>query len=166
MLFRDWKLSVVVVLVAFATGCGGEPAVWELPDPATVAEWYGPGTEASIDGNVLEIRGTVERSHIERGGRIWARASPYFYLFNVHIRQLLLDYPDLAAVRATTYTANGVEVARALVTREGLSGPRWNEALARTSLAQQEGTSNPGLVERLTRFGEENTEYEYRGPAN
>jgi hypothetical protein len=150
------------LLVGLLIGCSGEHRDWVLPDPGVAATWFGPGTEASIDGNVLEIRGTMDSEHLRRGGRIWARSGPYFYLFNVHVQQMLHEYPDLAAVRVRTFTAEGDEIAVAMLTRDRLTEPRWREGLARASLAQQEGTSNPRLLERLIQFGEDNTAFEYR----
>jgi hypothetical protein len=154
------RALLLALYLAAVPGCAPDRA-WVLPDPDEVTGWYGEGTEASLDGNLLEIRGTVEPEHLERGGRIWARSSPYYYLFNVHVRALFQDYPDLAAVRARTFDVEGEEIARATLLRSEMTGPRWDEALARTSLAQQEGTRSPRLVERLTRFGEENTRFEY-----
>jgi len=159
---RQASLLLAFVLAA-ATSCGGnETGEWQLPDPQTVTEWFGEDTEASLDGNVLEIRGEMDPDHIRRGGTLWIRSGPYFYLFNVHVEQLLRDYPDLAAIRARTFDARGNELARALLHRSELSEIRWNEALARASLAQAEGTENPRLVERLVQFGEDHTEFDYR----
>jgi hypothetical protein len=154
-----WKGALFVTLLA---GCAGGSREWVLPDPETAAAWYGDGAEARIDGNVLEIRGTMDADHLRRGGRIWARSGPYFYLFNVHVQALLEEYPDLAAVRARTFTVEGAEVAQAMLLRDELSPARWREALARASLAQREGTRNPRAVERLIQFGEDHTTYRYQ----
>jgi hypothetical protein len=158
-------LGVTMIALAAATagGCASnENAEWELPDPVTVTGWFGEGTEASLDGNVLEIRGRMNPDHLRRGGRLWIRSGPYFYLFNIHIEQLMRDYPDVAAVRVRTFDDRGNEVARAMLHRSELSEIRWDEALARASLAQVEGTENPRLIERLVDFGEDHTEFEYR----
>jgi hypothetical protein len=159
--FRTMTRAVAVLAaIGFGSACSGERD-WVLPDPASVTTWFGEGTEAELDGNVLEIRGTMDPDHLRRGGRLWARSGPYFYLFNVHVQQLLMDYPDLAAVRARTFTADGEEVAEAMLLRTELSEARWREALARSSLAQQEGTTNPRVIERLVQFGEDHTTFEY-----
>ncbi len=152
-----WVLLAAGLLLS---GCGSSPE-WVLPEAAGAAEWFGEDVEARIDGNVLEIRGEMDPEHLRRGGQIWARSGPYFYLFNVHVQRLLESYPDLAAVRAVTVDADGKEVARAMLHREELNPVRWKEALARTSLAQRDGTASPRTVERLIRFGEEHTEFEY-----
>ncbi|MEX2584106.1 MAG: hypothetical protein WD766_12570 [Gemmatimonadota bacterium] len=155
-------LGVTLLLGAVAACARGEED-WVLPDPGMVTEWFGESAEARLDGNVLEIRGRMEPDHLRRGGRIWARSGPYFYLFNVHVQRILVDYPDVAAVRARTFDQRGQEVATATLSRDRLSEFRWDEALARASLAQQEGTRSPRLVERLISFGEDHTEYTYSG---
>jgi hypothetical protein len=151
----------MVTLVAGTFGCAGERAPWVLPDPDAATTWYGAGTTASIDGNVLDIQGTLDPDYLRRGGRIWARGGPYFYLFNVHVQQLFTDYPDLAAVRVRVSTPEGEELASAMLRRDALSEARWREALARASLAQQGGSENPRLIERLIQFGEDHTEFRY-----
>lgn len=151
------------MLALTVAGCAGEPErAPVLPDPAAVEAWFGEGTEASLDGPVLEIRGTIPDRFLERGGRIWARSGPFLYLFNVHVRDLLVDYPDLAGVRAVTVTEGGEEIARALLLRGELHRYEWREALARASLAQTQGTESPRRLEELIEWGEEHTEYRYR----
>ena len=68
-------------------------------------------------------------------------------------------YPDGFEVIAST--AEGEEVARARLLRSTLNGVTWPHAIAYASQAQAEGTESPRFVERLMRYGEENTEYEY-----
>lgn len=160
---RYRSILVALLTTTLLAGCGtGEEEPWVLPDPDVVTEWFGEGTEATLDGNVLEIRGRMDPQHLRRGGRIWERSGPYFYLFNVHVQRILEEYPDLAGVRARTFDSRGEEVARAMLSRERINDIRWNEALARTSLAQRDGTQSPRLLERLIAFGEDHTEYWYR----
>jgi hypothetical protein len=159
------RLGVAVMMIAM-NGCEQPDREWVLPDPAEVASWYGEGTEAHFDGNLLEIRGTIDPEFLRRGGRLWARSGPYFYLFNVHIYQLLIDYPDIAAVRATALTESGQELAVATLPRDEMNEPRWQEAMARVAIAQRDGTDNPRMVDRLIQFGEEHTEFSYRELAN
>lgn len=159
------RIFFLIAAIAFGTlaACDpGDNSEWLLPDPERVTTWFGEGTEASISGNVLEIRGSVDPDHLRRGGRIWARSGPYFYLFNVHVHNLFEEFPDLAAVRAITRTADGQEIARATLVRAEFPEPRWREALARSSLAQSQGTENPRNIERLIQFGEDHTRFEYR----
>lgn len=152
----------MVVLFLLSGACSDrgarEPV---LPAPDSVVTWFGERTTARLSGNVLEIRGEIDAEFLRRGGRIWERSGPYFYLFNIHIRDILLAYPDLAAVRAITVSPDGRELARAMLHRDELSEIQWKEALARGSLAQTQGTDNPRRIEELIRYGEEHTEFSY-----
>lgn len=153
---------VLVLVLAALSGCAGGGATEPtLPQPDSVAAWFGEQTEASLSGNVLVIRGRMDPDYLRRGGRIWKRSGPYFYLFNVRVHELLRDYPELAAVRAVTLGPDGAELARAMLYRSELSEIQWKEALARASLAQTQGTENPRRIEQLIDFGEEHTEFRY-----
>lgn len=158
---RSWWM--VPMVLAVLGGCAGEGTTEPvLPEPEPVAAWFGGSTRVILSGNVLEIRGEMDPDHLRRGGRIWQRSGPYFYLFNVQVRDLLRDYPDLAAVRAVTYGPGGREIARAMLYRDRLSAIQWKEALARASLAQTQGTERPRRIEELIYYGEQHTEYAYR----
>lgn len=152
---------VGMALMAALSGCERGEREPVLPAPDSVAAWFGAGTEARLSGNVLEIRGTMDPEFLRRGGSLWAQSGPFFYLFTVRVRDLLVDYPDLAAVRAVTLTPAGEEVARATLASRGLNEYEWREALALASLAQTEGTDNLRRIDALIRFGEEKTEYRY-----
>lgn len=159
-MLRILKLTLCACSI-LTVSCADQDREWVLPDPEEAAAWFGEDAEATISGNVLELRGTMEGDFIRRGGRIWIRSGPYFYLFNVHVQGLLRDYPDLVAVRAITYSADGQELARATLHRGELSEYQWREALARASLAQTQGTESPRRVEELIRYGEDHTEFRY-----
>lgn len=159
---RGWKACVLCALAALSAACAdGDAAEPVLPPADSTAAWFGGSTEVRHSGNVLEIRGEIDPDFLRRGGRIWARSGPYFYLFNVRVRDLLLEYPDIAAVRAVTLSPDGREVARALLHRNELSVVEWKEALARASLAQTHGTESPRRIEELIRYGEDHTEFSY-----
>ncbi len=160
------KLVLTILGLAGALGCNSAPADMVLPSTDEVAGWYGEGTSADFNGNLLEIKGPMEDDYIRRGGHLWARSGPYFFLFNVHVRDLMLNYPDIAAVRVTAVTEGGEEIAVATLLRDDMNEYRWREALSRSSLAQREGTRNPRLVERLITFGEDHTEFHYGALAN
>lgn len=167
MVWTSNRLRVLIVLgIAGVAGCDSAPAGMQLPSTDEVAEWYGEGTSADFNGNRLEITGPMEDDYIRRGGRLWARSGPYFFLFNVHVRDLMVNYPDIAAVRVTAVTESGEEIAVATLLRDDMNEYRWREALARSSLAQRDGTRNPRLVERLITFGEDHTEFHYGELAN
>lgn len=156
--FTAWALGAAVLGAGCAAGDAAEPV---LPPPDSTAAWFGGDTEVRHRGNVLEIRGEIDPDFLRRGGRIWERSGPYFYLFNVRVRDLLEQYPDLAAVRAVALAPDGRELARAVLHRDALSSVQWKEALARASLAQTRGTESPRRIEELIRFGEDHTEFEY-----
>jgi hypothetical protein len=158
-MFRLLLLSVVAVTML--TGCDDRDRALVLPDPTEAAGWFGPETEATVTGNLLVVRGTIDPAFLRRGGQIWARSGPYFYLFNVHVQRLFQEYPDLAAVRAITVTPDGRELARATLHRAELSEYQWRDALARASIAQTQGTASPRRIEDLIRFGEDRTEFQY-----
>lgn len=155
-------MALAIGVSALGAGCGrGEATEPVLPPADSTAAWFGEGTEVRHSGNVLEIRGEIDPDFLRRGGTIWERSGPYFYLFNVRVRDLLRDYPDLAAVRAVTVAPDGRELARALLHRDELSSVQWKEALARASLAQTKGTESPRRIEELIRYGEDHTEFSY-----
>lgn len=163
---RETGRLVVLVMGLFAATAvaGCEPGAREpvLPEPDSVSAWFGEVAEARLNGNVLEIRGRIDPEFLRRGGSLWRQSSPYFYIFNVKIREVLTEYPDVAAVRAITHDGSGEEVARATLHTRSLNEYEWREAVALSSLAQREGTASPRHVAALVRFGEEHTEYEYR----
>jgi hypothetical protein len=162
MMTGSWMIVAPAVAVMLAVaGCAEPDRDPVLPEPDSVAAWFGEGTEAQLNGNVLEIRGTIDPEYLRRGGSLWRQSSPYFYLFNVRVREVLTEYPDLAAVRAVTFDGNGDEVARATLLARALNEYEWRDALALASLAQREGTENLRHISALIRFGEEKTEYEY-----
>jgi hypothetical protein len=153
-----WGLVVLAVLLA--TGCDPRsPRELQLPTAAEAAERYGTG-EAEVRGNLLELRVAMAEALL-RGGSIWMRSGPYFYLFSPPTRDLFAEYPDLAAIRVVTLTPRGEEVARAELHRETLSEVRWREALYRSAVAQRDGTEQPRTLEALTFFGEDHTEFDY-----
>ena len=158
---RPIGVFLTVVTAVLALGCEAPATQPALPDPQQAQEWFGEGTQVALEGDVLVITGTIEADYLRRGGRIWARSGPYFYLFNIKVREFFTNHPGLAGVKATAVTEDGRVLATATVHRNGLNELRWQEALARASLAQTEGTDNPRLVERLIQFGEDHTEFEY-----
>jgi hypothetical protein len=150
--------AAVCVAVLGIAGCEQSSAP-VLPDPVEAGERY--RETAELRGNLLEVRVEVPGDRM-RGGGLWARSGPYFYLFSVATRDLFREYPDLAAVRVVTVTERGEEVARAMLTRGDLNEVTWRHALAYASRAQTEGTANPGHVAKLVREGEDAvTEYAY-----
>ncbi len=152
----------VVLLLPLLAACGlGGDRDLQLPTPEEAASRYGAGVAVELRGNLLEVRAPMTPEQLERGGTLWARSGPYFYLFSTATRDLFVEYPDLAAVRVITETEGGEEVARAELLRDAIAEPRWREALGLAALAQQEGTRRPRRLEEMIYFGEDYTQYEY-----
>ena len=162
-MIRRLSVGAALVLALAAPGC--QPSAHEpvLPSPDSIASFFGAGTDVQLQGNVLEIRGRIDPAFLRRGGRIWARSGPYFYLFNVKVRDALKAYPDLAAVRAIAFGPQGRELARATVQRADLTEIEWEHGLKLASRAQTEGTENPRYIEDLIHWGEDHTEHAYAG---
>jgi hypothetical protein len=153
---RSW---VVLALSLLLTACPADRPP-EMPQAEEAAERYGPGIVADVRGNLLEVQVPMTADHL-RGGAIWARSGPYFYLFSPATRDLFAEYRDLAAIRMITRTPEGEEIARAELHRDALTEVRWREALYRSAVAQRDGTERPSTLEALTFFGEDITEFQY-----
>lgn len=156
--FRRFLLGAVCCLPMVACAAGEGPLV--LPDEATIEAAFGEGVEAEVSGNLVRL--TVQMPEgFERGGSLWAKSGPYFYLFTTATRDLFAGYEDIAALEVSAVTEEGVEVARARLLRTDLNAITWRRALAYASQAQTEGTESPGHVDRLVRWGEDIAEHEY-----
>jgi len=154
--------GLVFAAAMVLTGCPKAPDL-TLPTAETVAGYYSyEGTlEAQLSGNVAEVVVTQPTAQLRRGGALWARVGPYIVLFTDGTQKLLEDYPGLAGVRVITRVARGPEVARALLTRDTLTGVQWRRTLNIAGRARLNGTERPALLEDLVRWGEDHTEFEY-----
>lgn len=150
---------VLLTACMMLAACGGDREL-QLPDADAAARRYGRAVEGEVRGNLLELRVALDED-LRRGGSLWARSSPYFYLFSPSTQELFSEYPDLAGVRVVTRTQDGAEVARATLHRETLHEYEWRRALNVAGRARLEGTRRPGLVENLVHLGEEHAEYSY-----
>jgi hypothetical protein len=159
MHFRTTRLLVRIVLLLLVAGCDARDAV--LPDPGEVEAWFGDAAEVTLQGNRLVITGEMDPEHLRRGGAIWQRATPYFFLLNVHVRQVLLDYPAVAGVDVHLRTTDGEPIARVSLDRSSLSIYDWDRALAYSSRAQQEGTNQPRRLEELFQWAEDRVDHWY-----
>lgn len=161
-LVRALFLTLPVAVGILASGCAEEEPV-VLPSASEVESYYiyPRGIEASVDGTVAEVRAVQPSEHLERGGRLWARAGPYILLFSRETRSLLQDHPDLTAVRVVTVTPDGEPIAGAELHRDALTGTLWRRSMNIAGRARREGTERPTLLEELVRWGEEHTDYEY-----
>jgi hypothetical protein len=125
------------------------------------AEQGQEASEIRYSGNVVEIRAVQSADQLQRGGELWARVGPYIHLFTPATRDVMQTYPGVAAVRAITRTANGREIARAMLVNDSLGTAQWARAINLLGRAVTEGTERPMRMQELVRFGELHTEYRY-----
>jgi hypothetical protein len=152
---------MALALVAALAGCG-PPEAGPLPDPNEAAALYGDGVAGELSGNVLELSVSLDPA-LERGGGIWIRGAPYFYLISPTTRDLFADYEGLAAVRAVVTDQQGRELSRAMLERGTITSVRWREGLSLAGVARRDGTERPRAIEELTAWAEERTEFSYPG---
>lgn len=160
MMRRMIRMLPALLLGILVMGCEPADEPVELPTVETVEAAYGDAVEAEVSGNLVRLTVPMPEG-FERGGTLWARSGPYFYLFTTATRDLMLTYPDLAGVEVVATTVNDREVARARLLRGALNDLTWPRAIAYASQAQTEGTESPRYLDRMVRHGEEVTEFEY-----
>lgn len=153
--------------MALALGCGvagcEPPRDLSLPSDDQIASRYTVENtlEAELNGNVAEVTVYQSSAQLQRGGSLWARVGPYIFLFSEPTRDLLTDFPGLAAVRVITRDPSGNEVARATLERGTLNEVTWRRALNVAGRARRDGTQRVALLEDLIRWGEDRTDYAY-----
>lgn len=158
---RAWFRVIPAALVPLlmVTACEAPDRPPEMPVAEQAAARYSSNAEAEVRGNLLEVRVAFSED-MRRGGRLWARGGPYFYLFSGATEELFAEYPDMAAVRVVTRTQADEEVARATLVRGTLSEYDWRRARNLAARAQTEGTERPSLVQELANYGDDHTEHE------
>jgi hypothetical protein len=157
---RPKRLLQVLTLALPLAACTQEQGPPQMPEAAQVEAAYGESVTAEVSGNLLRLTVPMPQG-FERGGSLWARSGPYFYLFTTATRDLFVTYPDLAAVEVVARTNDAEEVSRARLLRGALNEITWQRAIAYASRAQTEGTESPRHVDQLVRLAEDHTEYEY-----
>jgi len=138
--------------------------VRELPVPTAdeaSAFYTGAGIEATVSGNVVTITVPQPYEYLRRGGSLWAKSTPYLYVFSVPTRKMFDEYEGLAGVRVVSKLAGGEEVARALLRRDELNGITWEHALRASAVAIRDGTRRPQTLRDLVNYGEDRTEFRY-----
>ena len=149
------------LLIAVVAGCAEPAEEVALPDPATVEVWFEGAATVHLAERRLQIEAVMQPEHLAKGGVLWQRATPFFYLFNVHVRQVLLDYPALEGVDVSVRGENEEPLASVSLDRGTLSVYEWDRAIAYTSRAQREGTEQPRFVADLLRWAEDRVENSY-----
>lgn len=147
-------LAAAVALAA----CRPEPS---LPAESELQGLYGENAAVRLNGNVVEVTVRQPRTHLERGGTLWAQVGPYIYVFTPETQRLFERYPAVAAVRAITRLPTGEEIARATLVRDTLTEITWRRALILAGHARAEGSNRPKALYDLIRWGERYTEYRY-----
>ncbi len=155
------RLWLAVLLLPLLVGCPPREAEPVLPTAEEAAARYGAEVAGEVRGNLVEIRVPMADHFLRRGGVLWARGGPYFYLFSSATRDLFAEYPDLAAVRVVIHTETGEEIARAELHRHAFTPSQWRQALGLSAIAQRDGTESPRRIEELIHWGEDNTEFQY-----
>lgn len=156
--------ALVAVLAASGlAGLGGCETAENgaLPTEAALDTLYGERVDASLNGNVVELRVRQDAEQLRRGGPIWAKAAPYIFLFTPQTRDLLTEYGGVGGVRVTTLDSRGEMIARALLERNTLTSVTWRRAINTAGRARVQGTTRPQTMVDLAEFGEEHTSYEY-----
>lgn len=155
-------IVLVGVLAALSSGC--EPPDLTLPSESEMQTYYtaAAGADVTLSGNVVELRVPQSQRDVRRGGPLWAKVGPYIYLFTDDTQALLRDFSGLAGVRVITHTdGGGTELARAMITRDGLTDILWRRSLNIAGRARRDGTTRPSLLEALVIWGEDHTEFKY-----
>jgi hypothetical protein len=162
------RSSVLVAVCSVVALCAcarpDEPAV--LPDTAEVEAWFDGAASVTIENDRLVIDAVMEPDHLTRGGSLWQRATPFFYLFNVQIRQVLLDFPDVDGVDVVVRGEDERPLASVSLDRSTLSIYEWDRAVAYTSRAQRDGTEQPRHLVELLDWAEDRVEHSYSLPSN
>jgi len=160
-LLRRWAGVALAGSVIVACEGGGAPAA--TPTASEIQPYYEYEGELSVEmsGNVARVAVVIGRDEYRMGGRVWAMASPYIFLFSAATQRVFQDFPGLGGVRVIVQYPDGSILAQALLGRGELSDVTWQRALNIAGNARTQGTESPGFMRDLVRYGEEHTEFEY-----
>ena len=156
-----WAALLAVTVI----GCDvdDEPS-FPPPTAADVAAHYEYAGDLSVEisGNVAQITVRIDREAYRMGGEVWARGSPFIFLFSPATAAAFEEHPGLGGVRVIVrYEDDDTMLAQALLERGALTPGRWREALQVAAQARSEGTERPGYMRDLVRWGEDYTDFEY-----
>ena len=161
--------SVKLVLVAAAgvasliAGCRVDQPPLLTPSASDVETYfeYAGSLAVSMSGNVAQVTVVIDREEYRMGGRVWAMASPYIFLFSQATKGAFEDYSGLGGVRVIVEYEDGGVLAQALLDRSELNEVTWRRALNVVGHARTQGTESPGYMRDLVRWGEEHTDFQY-----
>ncbi|MDE0393792.1 MAG: hypothetical protein OYK82_03340 [Gammaproteobacteria bacterium] len=156
-------LFLVAGIAGLLGGCQAETLPLVRPDASDIRAYYeyGGSLEVEMSGNVAHVTVEIDREEYRMGGRVWAMASPYIFLFSPATQQAFRDYSGLGGVRVIVVYTDGGVLAQALLERSEFNEITWPRALNVAAYARTEGTQSPGYMRDLVRFGEEHTDFQY-----
>ncbi len=160
---RSFPVYMLAASLAAVAGCQVDQDPLRTPRAADLQEYYEYEGELALEmsGNVAQVTVVIDRDEYRMGGRVWAMASPYIFLFSSATRTALEDYTGLGGVRVIVRYPDGSLLAQALLERSALNEMTWQRALNIAGHARNQGTDSPGYMRDLIRFGEEHTVFEY-----
>ena len=165
---RDSASAGLVLLLAglgtvLLDGCQAEAPPLVRPDASDVRGYYqyAGSLEVEMSGNVAQVTVGIDAEEYRMGGRVWAMASPYIFLFSPATQQAFQDYSGLGGVRIIVVYEDGGVLAQALLERAVFNDVTWPRALNVAGYARSQGTQSPGYMRDLIRFGEEHTDFQY-----
>jgi len=152
------------LILAAMVGCdSGDDSELRTPSANEVAAYYRAAGDFSVEmsGNVAQLTATIDRDTYLMGGELWARASPYIFLFSSATQAAMSEHPGLGGIRMIVRYRDGSMVAQAMLDRTTMPAGRWSQALAVSARARSEGSERPGFMRDLVRWGEDHTHFEY-----
>jgi hypothetical protein len=162
------RRPVLAALVGMGLALGGcdvfsRPVAHAAPAAEEVRPHFTYEGDLSVEmsGNVAQVTVVVDPAPYRRGGDLWAKATPYLFLFSTSTRDAFEANPGLGGVRVIIQHPNGDWMAQALLSREVLTETGWRQALNLSGLARRDGTERPGRMQDLVRWGEDRTEFQY-----
>lgn len=158
-------LAGLLGLALVPAGCDAfsRPVAHAAPAAEEVRPYFAYEGELSVEmsGNVAQVTVVVDPAPFVRGGDLWAKATPFLFLFSSSTRDAFEAHPGLGGVRVITQHPNGDWMAQALLSREVLTESGWRQATNLSGLARRDGTERPGRMQDLVRWGEDRTEFQY-----
>ena len=161
--------SVKLVFVAVTgvasgiAGCQVDQSPLVTPSASDVETYfeYDGSLAVSMSGNVAQVTVVIDQEEYRMGGRVWAMASPYIFLFSPATKEAFEDYSGLGGVRVIVQYEDSGILAQALLERSELNEVTWQRALNVVGQARTQGTESPGYMRDLIRWGEEHTDFQY-----
>ncbi|TVP43953.1 MAG: hypothetical protein EA350_12635, partial [Gemmatimonadales bacterium] len=151
-------LAATLAVAGAVAGCDA-PGRGDLPAPPGADDvrpfyTYGGDFDVEIVGNVARVTFTVDPAPFERGGDLWAKGTPYLFLFSQGTKDALDTFPGLGGVRVVTVHPGGDVMAEALLVRGRLNDYTWRQALNVAGQARRDATTRPGRMRDLVEWGE------------